>query len=189
MTETSVVQFVGFTSNLPVPLFVEQWEAFAARYANAATHTVLQQQVQTKGKYRFISKHQWPAADFQFSFMGRRKSDYFPDRTVKVVQIGGYIKANGKTVSGSHSMTMLAFLKHQEYDLDYFRQNGLCHQFNEYTAFYESCLYGHVFEFFITAAQLPDLVSYFKMKPDTEIAVYQKCSTSTRKTVSRLASN
>jgi hypothetical protein len=189
MTDTSVVQFVGFTSNLQVPVFVEQWEAFAARYTNAAASTTLQQQVQTKGKYRFISKHQWPAADFQFSFMGRRKSDYFPDRTVKVVQIGGYLKTNGKATSGSNSVTILAFLKHQEYDLEYYRQNGLCNLFNEYTAFYESCLYGNVFEFFTSEKQLPALLSYLKMKPDTEIAVYQKCNTSVRKAVPGLTSN
>jgi hypothetical protein len=188
MTESYIVQFVGFISNLPVTGFTEQWIEFAQPYSEKSSSITLQQQVQTRCRYNYISKHKWPGSDFQFSFMGKRKSDYFPERSVKVIQIGGYIKMHGTEIYPKTPYTVLAFLKQEEPVMDDYRETGLSVQHNEYSAFYESCLYGYVFEFFATEAMLPELLAHLKLKTDIDIAVYRDC-TPVKKNVPKLARN
>lgn len=175
-------------SSLPVAGFTEQWGEFARRYAEKSSSTTLLNQVQTRSRYSFISKHKWPEGDFQFSFMGKRKSDYFPERSVKVVQMGGFIKMTNGDEQPVTPYTVIAFLKHEEYDLDFYRKPGSFRSYNEYSAFYESCLYGYVFEYFTTEAMLPELLLHLKSKAENEIAVYQNALPK-KKTPARLSRN
>src|SRR4051812_19048364 len=88
----AIVQFVGFETSMALDDFTAQWERFAKRFIKQDIHTItLQQQVVTRSRFRYISRNKWSEDNFQFSFMGGRASDYFPDHRVKVVQAGGYL--------------------------------------------------------------------------------------------------
>jgi hypothetical protein len=188
MPESEIVQFVGYMSTLRVDHFIEQWQEFANRYAEKSSAITLQQQLQTRSRFNFISKHKWPEGDFRFSFMGKRNSEYFPERSVKVAQIGGYMKMNDPEARVKPVYIVMSFLKHEERDLDFYRNAGPCTHQNEYAAFYESCLYGYVFEYHATEAMLPTLLTHLRQKPENETAAYQACTLAKEKTA-KLARN
>lgn len=76
---------------------------------------------------------------------------------------------------------VFAFLKQEETDYGYYRETGADIQFNEYAAFYESCIYGHIFEYFTTQQGLPALLLLLAGKTGCETAVYQTCNTPARR--------
>src|SRR5258706_3434630 len=125
MKKNTISQFVCFITNLEPDDFVTRWEPYAKRFMNKHVETTLQQQAGTKGRFKYISQHEWPQEDFQFAFMVERKgSEHFPDPNVKVVQAGGYalIQFNSKHNEMSENVKVVAFISHRENDIDFYRQ-------------------------------------------------------------------
>src|SRR5258706_15390512 len=90
MKKDTIFQFVCFITNLAVDEFSPKWEHYAKRLMNKKTEPGLLQQVAgTKNRFRYISQHEWPDKDFQFSFMDERRSEHFPEHNVTLVQTGG----------------------------------------------------------------------------------------------------
>ena len=74
MKKDTIVQFVCFVTNLDLEEFAPNWERYAKRFISKNADAVLQEQVvQSKTKYRYVSKHEWSQRDFQFSFMNEKK--------------------------------------------------------------------------------------------------------------------
>ena len=59
MKKSTIVQFVCFATNLEPDDFAPKWERYAKRLADQNPETSLLQQVETKSKYRYISRHDW----------------------------------------------------------------------------------------------------------------------------------
>ena len=102
MKKTTIVQFVCFVTNLEADDFAPKWERYAKKLIDYSAETTILQQVETKGKYRYLSQHDWQDRDLHFSFMNDRKSEHFPEHNVKVVQIGGYTLLQTEPVQISH---------------------------------------------------------------------------------------
>ncbi len=178
MIKDTIVQFVCFVTNLELDEFAPKWEQYAKRLMNKKQEPNLQQQVtKSKNKFRYISQHEWPDRDFHFSFMNERTSEHFPEHNVRVVQIGGYISQQEKIKHSEEDgeVKLIAFISHNETYIDFYSQLPLYHHLNIYQAFYESCTYGYVLEFFVPERDADELLLQLKQRPGVETGIYKEC--------------
>jgi hypothetical protein len=178
MKKDTIVQFVGFATTLNLDTFAPLWERYAKKLATKKTEATLQQLgPETKNKFKYISQHEWPDKDLQFSFMNEKKSDHFPEGNVKVVQTGGYIalQAESQPDDEDGDNKVIAFVSHNENDIDFYRQLSIYTYLNIYQAYYESCSYGYVMEFFVTETNTDELVKQLKQRAGVELGVYREC--------------
>ena len=178
MKKDTICQFVCFTTNLELDAFAPQWEHFAKRLMNKKTEPVLQQQVPgTKSRFRYISQHVWPDQDFQFSFMHERRSEHFPEHNAKVIQIGGYISLQSDRghLEEDGDVRLMAFISHSETDVEFYHSLPLFHHLNIYRAFYESCSFGYVMEFFVSEKDADQLLLQLKQRTGVETGLFREC--------------
>jgi hypothetical protein len=178
MKKTTIVQFVCFITDLRLDEFLPKWERYANRLMNLNPETTLQEHTGIKNKFRYVSQHEWLEGDFNFTFMNQKRSEHFPEHNVKVVQIGGYTlleKETRKHIGTNNSIKLIAFIGHDENDMDFYRQLPLYGQLNIYQPYYESCSYGYVMEFFVPKSDADDLVQKLKERKGVEIAAYKEC--------------
>ena len=178
MEKTTIVQFVCFVTNLELDEFASKWERYAKRLMNNNSETTLQQQAETKSKYRYISQHVWLEGDFNFTFMNQKRSEHFPEHNVKVVQIGGYTllqTENRKHIDNTDSIKLIAFINHDEYDIDFYQQLPFYGQLNIYQPYYQSCSYGYVLEFFVPEIDANAMAKQIKERKGVEMGVYKEC--------------
>jgi hypothetical protein len=178
MKKNTLVQFVCFVTNLEPDEFVPKWERYAKKLIDYNPETTLLQQVETKSKYRYISQHDWQDRDVHFSFMNDRRSEHFPEHNAKVVQIGGYTllqTERRKHIDNNDLTKLIAFISHEEYDVDYFRTLPLYSRLTIYQPYYESCSYGYVMEFFVPEIDADDLARQIKERKGTEVGTYKEC--------------
>ncbi len=176
MKKDTIVQFICFATNLEVDAFAPNWEKFARRLTDKKADPSLQQQLpHTKTKYRYVSQHESPNGDFNFRFMNDRKSEHFPEQPVRVVQIGGYITVQFKKRDDSDEsqVRVIAFVSHNETDIDYYRQLPIDGHLNIYQAYYESCTYGYVLEFFLPETDTEELLGHLKQRLAVEVGIYK----------------
>ncbi len=178
MIKDAIVQYVCFVTNLGVEEFTPKWEQYAKRLMNKKHDpSLLQQVTDSKNKFKYISQHEWPDRDFNFTFMNERKSEHFPEHNVRVVQIGGYTsqQSNKRSLPEDGDSTVIAFISHQETDIDFYRRLPLYRHLNINQAFYESCTYGYVLEFFSTEKDSEELLLLLKQRPGVETGIYKEC--------------
>ena len=178
MKKDTIVQFVCFITNLELEEFEPKWENYAQRLTNKKTEPALQQLVKgNKNKYRYISQHEWPDQDFQFSFMDERRSEHFPEHNVRVVQPGGYVISGveKKHPIKDSDVKLIAFISHNETDVEFYSNLSLYHHLNIYQAFYESCTYGFVMEFFVPEKNADELAILLNQRPGVETGIYREC--------------
>ena len=139
--------------------------------------SLLQQVPGKKSRFRYLSQHEWPDQDFQFSFMDERRSEHFPEHNARVVQIGGYIclQAGKPHPEDDADVKLIAFVSHNETDIEFYRKLPLFHHLNIYQAFYESCSFGYVMEFIVPEKDADDLLLQLKQRPGVETGLYREC--------------
>ncbi|MEI9809882.1 MAG: hypothetical protein WDO16_19570 [Bacteroidota bacterium] len=177
MKKDTIVQFVCFITNLRLDDFAPLWERYAKRLTDKKSDPALHQQAEeTKNKFRYVSRHEWLDGDFHFTFMNERKSEHFPEHNVKVVQAGGYLPMDVKRryTEERGEVKLIAFIGHNENDIDFYRGLSYNH-LNIYQAFYESCTYGYVMEFFIAEADVDELAKQLKQRSGVETGIYKEC--------------
>ncbi len=179
MKKDTVVQFVGFVTNLNLDDFAPKWEYYAKKLlTKKQEQTGLQQQVtDTKNKFRYISQHEWSDTSSNFSFMNEKRAEHFPEHNVKVVQAGGYIslQVQNKSAEANGCNKLIAFISHNETDIDFYRGLPLPRYLNIYQAFYESCHYGFVIEFFVPETDTDELLQLLKQRSGVETGIYRNC--------------
>ncbi|HEY1871084.1 MAG TPA: hypothetical protein VGG71_08505, partial [Chitinophagaceae bacterium] len=89
MKEKTIVQFVVFETTLDSKDFFVQWEQYEQSMGNDL-NVILQQHVQTNGKFKYISQHKCSSNDFQFIFKKERRSSKLPEAEVRKKLAGGY---------------------------------------------------------------------------------------------------
>ena len=178
MKKDTIFQFVCFITNLGQDEFAPKWEQYAKRLNIKKAEPSLQQLVPgTKSRFRYISRHEWPDQDFQFSFMDERKSEHFPEHNVRVVQTGGYISLHveKRQPEEDADLKLIAFISHNEVDIEFYRKLPQYHHLNIYQAFYESCSFGYVMEFFVSEKDADDLLLQLKQRAGVETGIYREC--------------
>jgi hypothetical protein len=172
-----IVQFVCFITGLEIVDFVPEWESFAGDMEHVKIATaLLQKQPESPGKYRYISLHPCQQDDTQFSFIKQRISKYFHNHDVKVIHAGGYIPVQMKRTSkaAKGEVKLIVCLSHQDGDIEFYKSLPLYNDLNIYQAYYESCTYGFILEFFVGEKTVGELELKVKRRPDTERGIYKE---------------
>ncbi|MDZ4794237.1 MAG: hypothetical protein SGI83_08160 [Bacteroidota bacterium] len=178
MVKDTIVQFICYVTQLGIDEFIPKWDEYANRLQTKKQEPVLLGQLnETKNKFRYISRHEWLEKDFQFKFMNERKSVNFPEHTIKAIQAGGYstLQKKNRNSKGNDDVKIMAFINHDENDIDFYTQLPSYHQLTIHQAYYESCLYGYVLEFIVPETEAGELLVQLKQRPGIEAGVYKEC--------------
>lgn len=177
MKKDNIVQFVCFATNLGFEEFAVKWERYAKEFMADTGVMILQQAAETKSKtkYKYISQHECHEDDFRFAFMKGRSSEHFPEQTAKVIQVGGYTPVQVECLHDEErgDVKVIAFTGHNENDLNFYKQLTYRH-LNIYGAYYESCTYSYIMEFFIPEADAADLIQQLKTRSGIEVGLYKE---------------
>ena len=174
--QDSIVQFVCYETSMNTEEFVVQWERFTKRFANKDTELTLQESVIQKNKFKFVSRNVWPEDSFQFVFMEGRLSHNFPEGHVKVIEAGGYTPVQVECSRAKGDMIkVLVFTKNPQADRQTFKDVAGYKHLNIYEAYYESCKFVYIFEYFVKESAL----GTFKRDLDlhshlTDIGIYKE---------------
>jgi len=178
MQPDTVVQFVCFETSVNPDEFIPRWEYYAKRFCNKDVEVTLHEQINTKGRFKYVSQQKCPEDNFQFAFMKGRLSENFPDCIVKVVQAGGYMPVQIECIhdTDSQDVKIMFFISGAESDITLYKQLPFYRFLNIYEAYYESCSYQYILEFFVDEHLSPDLMRQLKLRTsDGEIGVYKEC--------------
>jgi len=176
MKKDSIIQFVCFITHLDFEEFVVKWEHYAKQFMTNSGAMTLQQGAETKSRYKYVSQHEYRQEGFRFAFMKGRSSEHFPEQKVKVIQAGGYMPVQ---IECRHleegDVKVMAFISHNETDIDFYSQVSLYRHLNIYQAYYESCTYGYILEFFTPETDAHELVEQLKTRAGIDVALYREC--------------
>lgn len=175
MGKEKITQFVSFITDLELDEFVANWKIYA-RDGQAGRGPVLLQLSAGNGKYKYISEHECPEDDFHFAFKKGRHAEHFAEQKARIVQVGGYspVQIEYDHPEQNGDLTIIAFVDHEDSDIDFYRQLTLYRHLNIYQAYYESCAYGYILEFCSSETNAPYLLQQIKTKAGGEAGVYKE---------------
>lgn len=180
MEKDSIIHYVGFITRLPSTEFIDQWSAYAREFKSLEGAATLQGKEDDKGRFKYISQHEFSEEEFRFAFTSERQSGNFPDQKARVVMLGGYtpVKIGCQYWDdGKHFKIMLLF-NHERIDMDYYESLAANGQLNVYQPFYENCVYQLIMEFFVPEEKVTGLISgVTERKEGVDISVYKKYRT------------
>lgn len=175
----TIVQFVCFTTNLGTDEFITEWERYAKKLQHKKQElNLLELAVEAKNKFRYISQHIWSDRDFHFSFMNKKRSGFFTERHVRVVEVGGYVPMlpEKRYTEKNDDIKLLAFVSHSETDIDSYRRLPFFHRLDIHQAYYESCAYGHILEFSVPDTDADELYLQLQQRLGVEAGIYKECA-------------
>ena len=177
MEKNSITHFVGFITPLDQELFLDQWTQHYFRGEPEGAGAVqLHEKIKGNLKFKYISQHSFSKEDFSFSFLKDRNSGNFPERSVRVLMLGGYkpIETGKSLITGKNAIKIMFFFSQFRDDNEAYKimiQNA---SFTAYHPFYENCIYEMILELTTDEAGLSSLME--KLGKDApENAVYRKC--------------
>src|SRR5436190_16571780 len=178
MKKDTLVQFVCFITDLDFSELITKWEFYADQFINTNSHMTLQEKFESKCKFKYVSQHESPDRDFEFAFMKGRNSAHFPEHKAKVVQAGGYMPLQLESPQKKEKgvVKLMAFISHDETDISFYSQLPLYRHLNVYQAWYESCTYSYVMEFFVEEIHAPALLAQLKARDGVEAGLYKECN-------------
>lgn len=176
MKKDKIVQFVCFETPVKSDVFISQWEQYNDM-VKIRQDVTLQQESAYKNKYQFISQHRYDADEINFVFKKGKRSSHILEVEMRVKEIGGYspIQIECNQDSDDDESKIFLFLNCNETELKFFRQLPDYHFLNIYQAYYESCNYSYILEYFIEnkfAEQLIDTVK--TQNRNAEIGMYKE---------------
>jgi hypothetical protein len=172
-----IVQFVCFITDLGTPEFKVEWENYKGEMENVQIATALHEKLpSTCSKYRYISIHPCLDDTVPFLFKKQGRSRHLHHHEVKVIQAGGYIpvQISKKGKAGKGEVKLIVCLSHDDNDIEFYKSLSLYRHLNIYQAYYESCAYGFILEFFVQEADAALLEQKAKRKPYTERGLYKE---------------
>jgi hypothetical protein len=177
MKKDNPVYFVGFITDLGFDEFIQKWDYYAKQVSTTNFAVVLQQETESKTRFKYISQHKLKNDPITFSFMKGRNSEHFADQKVRVVNVGGYTPMITGYIHPhkNNDARLIAFLSHTETDIDFYRKLLPADCVNIYQAYYENCTYGYVVEFFLPEPEAADLLQQLKIRPGIEVSLYKEC--------------
>jgi len=177
MKKDTITQFVCFITNLEPEVFIPKWEPYAKGLMKSPSEPNLQFLVpEAKNRYRYVSQHKGAEQDFLFNFMKERHSEHFPEHNVKVIHAGGYtlLQVKKRGSREEEDIKLIVFASHNETDIDFYSGLPLYHHLNIYQAYFESCVYGYIMEFFVSGQKAKELEQLLKQRPGIETGMYKE---------------
>ncbi len=186
MKKDSIIQFVGFATQLEYTEFLPRWEDYASQLTKTPNVRLLQCETRNRNGLKFISQHEFREGSFRFNFMKGRSSEHFPEQQVRVAHLGGYaaIQLQSHRQETKGLTKILVTVSHTERDIDFYQRLSNYTFLDIYEAYYESCVYGYLLEYLCTAADVALLLEQLRSSTHNESAVYKDCKISKAKTAS-----
>ncbi len=178
MATNSIVHFIGFVTPLDAEKFIPAWESYAKKEMNRKKAPVLlQMENGSRHKFGYVSLHTWPETEAHFSFTKSDKAGHFHEMQVQVVHIGGYLLMEpvSNNLQKDTDYRLLVMTSHNENEPDYYTSLPFKFRLNSYQAYYESCSYGYIFEYFATENALEEIMQALKQRAGTERILYKDC--------------
>jgi hypothetical protein len=176
MKKDSMIYFVGFMTDIGFDEFVIKWEFYAKQVSSSHHSVILQQETGTKTRFKYVSHHKLKNDSISFSFMKGRTSEHFAEQKVKVVNLGGYkVVQAGNHSEDNNENRLIAFIGHNETDMNFYRELLPARQTHLYEAYYENCTFGHIMEFFPGEKDAEDIFRQLKLRPGVEVSLYREC--------------
>ena len=177
MKKEKIVQFVCFETHADSDAFISQWEQYND-LVKVKQDVTLQQESEYKSRYQFISQHRYNEDDIQFYFKKGKRSSHILEVEMRVKEIGGYspVQIEFNHDSETDESKILLFLNCNESELRFFRNLPDYHYLNIYQAYYESCNYTYILEYFIENKNAEQLIETLKTQNrNAEIGMYKEC--------------
>lgn len=176
MEKDSLVQFVGFITALEQKNFTANWELFAGRFIRSDVKTTLQQNIHPKSRYKYIAWHEGAQQHLQPAFAKQKRSENFPEHMVKLVDFGSYEAAQPHQHKGQKGLCrVVAFVNEESNDADFYTQAGLQQFVNVYQAYYQSCTFASVYEYWVAPEQCNSFIQHLKTRQGNEVVSCVDC--------------
>jgi len=177
MKKDTIVQFVYFETAMGTDEFISQWEKYSKLVSTNQVVT-LQQEVESKSTFRYVSQHRCQPDDFQFIFKKGRRSAHTPEIEMKVKEAGGYtpIQVECSHDTDGDESKILVFISSADPDLAVYRELSGYLYLNIYQAYYESCSYTYILEYFVETIQAAHLTDQLKIhNRSSEMGIFKEC--------------
>ena len=177
MKKDTIVQFVSFETAVPTNEFRAQWTE-SNKLLPGIQDVTLQQEVDGKNLNRYLSQYRFHEDNIQLAFKKEKRSAHSPEMEMRVKEAGGYstlqLECDHETAA-NHCKVFVFITTAPELSL---YKEILSYQYlNICQAYYESCAYTYILEFFVDNRHLPQLIEQLKIHNRvSEIGVYKECN-------------
>lgn len=177
MKKDTIVQFVCFDTNATTEAFIVQWEQYSKIVSNDQ-EVILQKATGAKNTFSYVSQHWSLANDFQFIFKKNKRSAHSTEVEMRIKEAGGYIplqlKFTGET--DINESKLFVFVSAADADIEVYKNLSSYKYLNIYQAYYESCTYAYILEFFVANTDAEQLMDQLKIyNRASETGIYKEC--------------
>src|SRR5688572_22310207 len=181
MKKDTIVQFVCFETTLATNDFRAQFDE-SNKLVTGKQEVTLQQEVDGKNMYRYLSQHRFHEDDIQFSFKKEKRSAPNPEIEMRVKEIGGYmaLQLECDHDTPANDCKIFVFLNSAP-ELTLYKELLSYQYLNIYQAYYESSVYTYILEFFVDSRHVPQVIEQLKIHNRiSEFGVYKECNKTKR---------
>jgi|SRR5690348_16392446 len=175
MTENTIVHFVCFETLLESEPFMKRWKEFT--HSSGSNADVIIQQSRKNKCYLYIAQHGFKSSDdLQFKFYGERSSSRIVQERIKATPIGGYtvLQSESANEAATGESKIFMFLADVRTDLNFYKETPFNGKLNIYEAYYQSCSYAYILEYFVQSGQAAALKEYLKNYDNSEMEIYNE---------------
>lgn len=176
MKKDSIIQFICFDTNIEYNEFAGIMENYIRKNKQEKEEIMVLKT--NKGRFRYVSRHIAPSGDFRFVFNKGRNNDTATNTTLRIVQAGGYkpLQIEYHPESKSELTEVMVFVNKEQTDISVFQGLEFNQHLNIYEAYFESCHYSYILEFFVEDSEAESLIKQIKAQPlNSETGVYREC--------------
>ena len=176
MDKEIIVQFVFFETMGDNNEFISQWDQYSKEMKNIQK-IKLQQEVGNKKKAKYLSQHSCYKDEFKFVFKKERRSAHFPEVEMRIRQLGGYtpLQMQFNHNSKTNESKVFVFMNGYETDMNSCRNLSHYRYLNIYKAYFESCNYDHILEFFVANEHIDTFMEQLRLQNRIESGLYKEC--------------
>lgn len=158
MNDNNQVHFVFFESGLDKDLFLKRWEEYDRSDKNNKGVTL--QEAQNGELNHYISQHRVGRNDGEFVFRKSANKTRVFREPIKSQLGGGYemTQIERTTHASAGERKVFVFLKDNTTDLTPYHRLAVEFEMNIYEAYFESCRYARVLEYFVKQKQVATLL-------------------------------
>lgn len=190
METDMIVQFVSFETTITIDEFRTKWDE-SNKLLTGRPSATLQQEMEGKKLFRYLSQHRFVEDDTRFTFKKDRRFAADPGIEIRVKEVGGYsilqLECDQETtVDGCKVFVFL----NKDQELNIYKELLSYRYLNIYEAYYESSMYTYILEFFVYNKELAPFIEQLKINTRiSEIGVYKECKQAkkTRSPISKKA--
>lgn len=177
MKKDTIVQFVCFETNATNEAFIIQWEQYT-NLVSKNQEVTLQRAMGSKNTSNYVSQHWCVDNETQFVFKKGKRSAHSAEVEMRIKEAGGYIPLQLEFTGETHGKDskLFVFVSAADSNLEVYKSFTAFKYLNIYEAYYESCTYAYILEFFVANIDAEHLMDQIKVHNRvTETGIYKEC--------------